>query len=149
MTSLTLYCPLSIRLTVSSSASRSLLVVANSQKLYPFILKYITSKEKSPEVVSLVDNKDKKDYGDENGCVAYSTIPDVHIALIIPVKGPVKLINCSPPGKRRWTVERMANETMDTKLPWIDCSLRISNDGLVGLALDRRGKLVLVKFILQ
>ena len=101
--------------------------------------------------MSLVDPNDDKDkeYGYENGCVAYSTLPNVNVALIIPVTGHVKLINCNPPGKRGWRAERMAHETMDTKKPWIDCSLRISNDGLIGLALDRRGKLVVIKFILQ
>jgi hypothetical protein len=108
------------------------------------MLKNVTSRKKGVEAVSLAnERKDYEDYTDKNCCVASSPLADM--ALIISLNGTVKLANCTP-GSRRWNIDKMLNEKMDGSQPWLDCSLAISNDGLLGLALDRRGKLVIVKF---
>lgn len=147
VTDLALYNSPVARLIVSTSNSRSLLAVAYASKVYPVVLKNVTSRNEDVEVMSLVNNdKDCNDYTDKNCCVAYS--PIANVALIIPLDGPVKLVNCAL-GKRGWNIDKMMNEKMDGEQPWLDCSLIISNDGLLGLALDRRGKLVLVRFIVQ
>ena len=131
----------------SSSTSRSLIIVASATKVFPFVLKNVTSRKKDLEVITLVNgNTDANDYGDKNGCVAYSPLGNV--ALIVPINGHVKLANCNS-GNRTWNVDRMAHEKLNGAQPWVDCSLVISNDGYLGLALDRRGKLVLIKFTMQ
>jgi len=131
----------------SSSTSKSLLVVAYANGIYPIILKNVTLRKREIEVVSLAnDRTDYDDYTDRNCCAAYS--PLANVALIISSTGTVKVANCTL-GSRKWNVDKMLNEKLDGAQPWLDCSLAISNDGLLGLALDRRGKLVIVKFTMQ
>lgn len=134
----------------SSTKSPTLIVVASANKIYPYILKNITSKTKALEIVTLVrvnNNKDAEDYCDKNGCVAFSPLGNV--ALLIPANEFVRLANCSSKPDRKWNVDKMEYEKMDGSQPWVDCSLVISTDGYLGLALDRRGKLVLIKFTMQ
>ena len=129
----------------SSKKSPTLIVVASATKAFPFILKNITSKTKELVVVPLVYNKkDEEDYGDKIGCVAFSPLGNV--ALLVPINDFVRLANCNSAQDRKWTVDKMQYEKMNGAQPWVDCSLAISNDGYLGLALDKRGKLVLIRF---
>jgi hypothetical protein len=81
-----------------------------------------------------------KDYKYHNRCVAYS--PLSHIALIITRKGTVKMINCSAVTKA-W----MVGEKMEVSGPnWRFCSLNFSRDGYRAVALDRKGKMVVIEF---
>jgi hypothetical protein len=81
-----------------------------------------------------------KDYKYHNRCVAYS--PLFHYALIITRYGTVKMINCSAVANAWMVGEKMAVSGSD----WRFCSLTFSRDGYRAVALDRKGKMVVIEF---
>jgi hypothetical protein len=122
----------------SSHDSSSLVVIAYAEKAYPVIVSNITSLEKEKKVDFLSEA-----YKDTNCCVTYSPISSS--ALMITRTGTLKLANCAG-GNPRWSVIEMGKEKLDDKQPWRYSSLAFSKDGFRGLALDRRGKVLVVDF---
>ena len=114
-------------------------MVTYAENAYPVILKNIT-RSPDPEfrVIKL-----SKDYKDTNCCVIYSPVQNA--ALVITRTGSVKLANCAP-GRVQWTIHPLSKEKLDHMEPWRYCSLGFSQKGLRAVALDRKGKLVVIKF---
>ena len=82
----------------------------------------------------------EKDYEYHNRCVAYS--PLSHIALIITQSGMIKIINCGAVAKA-WTV----GEKMEVSgSNWRSCSLAFLRDPYCAVALDGKGKMVVIEF---
>jgi hypothetical protein len=123
---------------VSSHDSTSLVVIAYAEKAYPVIVRNITSYEKENKVEFLGEA-----YKDTNCCIAYSPISSA--ALMITRTGTLKLANYAG-GTPRWTVIEMGKEKLDDKQPWRYCSVAFSKDGFRGLAVDRRGKVLVIDF---
>ena len=117
----------------SSRDSTSLLVLADALNAYPVIVKNIASPLEQQIVLS------DKEYKYKNWCGAYSPIADS--ALIVTRSGTVKLANCSP-GLRSWGAVEIGKRLSVSR----GCSVGFSSDGYRAVALDRKGKLLLLEF---
>ena len=62
-------------------------------------------------------------------------------------KGLVKLLNCAT-GNRGWNVDPLARESLEAgDSPWVNCKTGFSEDGKIGFAADRKGKVLAVRFL--
>jgi WD40 repeat protein len=138
VTDITLYFSSINKTDRSSSHSSSLLIVSYAKKAYPVLVGNIVFPGKELKILPMGEV-----YKDTNCRVAYSPISSA--ALIITRTGTVKLVNCATKSSG-WTVVDLSKEKMDDMKPWRYCSLAFSRDGYRGLALDRRGKLLIVEF---
>src|SRR5436190_14956170 len=122
----------------SSFDSSSLLIIADAENASPVIVKNIA--EPKAHIVTL----NEKEYKYKNCCAAYS--PLNHAALLITRFGTLKLVNLNA-GPKRWTVIDLEEELDSSGRHWWQfCSLQFSRDGRRALALDRKGKLLIIDF---
>jgi WD40 repeat protein len=138
VTDIALYLPFLNMTNESSSHSSSLLVVSYAKKAYPMLVGNMTLPGKELKIIPMGEV-----YKDTNCRVAYSPISSA--ALVITRTGTVKLVNCAT-NTSVWNVLDLSKEKMDDMKPWRYCNLAFSKDGYRGLALDRRGKLLIVEF---
>lgn len=116
--------------------STGLLIIADASDAYPVIVKNITSPSDQHQSITFSE----KEYKYKNRCAAYS--PLSNSAMIITRSGTVKLANCSL-GLKSWTVVEVGERMV---VSGRCCSLGFSTDGSRVLALDRRGKLLVLEF---
>lgn len=144
ITGLSLYRPFLLARLIISYTNSSVIVSAYAQKTYPFKLKYVTSRQNpwpKPRTLAKDDNgKDCEDYGDTNCGVACSIL--YNASLMISHTGLVRIADFGKDRSR--SVDNMMNERMNGSQPWRDCRLALLEG--IGLALDRRGKLLVIKF---
>jgi|SRR5271167_1862131 len=114
----------------SARDSASLVAIASAKKACPLRLQNATSREK-PEPISL--GEAYKDIC----CVAYSPVHNA--ALMLSRSGRLNIATFAT-GK----LIPLSDKRLDT-VNWRQCSLGFSKNGLLGLALDRSGKLLGVK----
>ena len=126
----------------SSSDSTALFVVADAIGGCPIVIKNVTSHNSEHQIVTFTD----KEYKMKNCAAAYSPIDCA--ALMITRSGTLKLVNLRP-APRFWHVLQMGSEQLDvSERQWRFCSLRMSMDGHRGLALDKRGNLLVTDFFI-
>jgi hypothetical protein len=126
------------------------LVVADAPKTPPFVLKFGATKsgatKKLIEVKKLRSNgTSSDDYGDANCCVAYSPLT---VALAVDGTGMVKLMNCATTANRKWNVDRLGMEGLNGEgKAWGICKVGFNEDGKIGFAIDRMGKVLVMRFL--
>jgi hypothetical protein len=125
----------------SSGDTTALLVLSDAAEAYPVIVKEFTSLPANLQTFPLFE----QEYKYKNCCGAYSPVSNT--ALIITRSGTLKMINCSTSGTKSWTVLEAGLESLDVgERQWMVCSLQFSRDGYRALALDRKGKLIIIDF---
>ena len=124
------------RLISSSPDSSSLLVVAIAEGSYPVLLKNVMKQD------SLVDTVLGKTYKDNVCRAAY--LLSFNVAVMVTRSGTVKIANFGT-----GQIHQVGDKTkkLDHKGPWSSCSLGFCDVGMFALALDRRGKLLVIKFM--
>lgn len=131
-------------LTRSDISSSRLFVAVDAPKINPFILNFSATK-KTVEPRFLHSSKASDDYGDGNCCVAFS--PLVAAGLTVERKGLVKVMNCAA-GNRPWNVNPLEREILHAEgVAWGNCKVGFSENGRLGLAVDRMGKILAVRFL--
>ena len=109
----------------------------------PFVLQFSGTK-KTIEVKKLRSNGGGDDFGDGNCCAAYSLLT---VALVVDRKGLVKVMNCGLKN-RSWSVNKLEMECLnDGGAAWEVCTVAVGQDGKIGLALDRTGRVLSVRFV--
>ena len=122
----------------SSFDSSSLLIVADAENASPVLVKNIASPNQHIVTFS------GKEYKYKNCCAAYSPLNNA--ALLITRFGKLKLANLSA-GSKIWTVFELEEQLDSSERHWWRfCSLEFSRDGRRALALDTRGKLLVMDF---
>jgi hypothetical protein len=114
-----------------------LLVISDATHGYPVLVKNITSPASDHETTAL----SAKEYKFKNCLAAFS--PVAYAAVVITRSGTAKLINC---GSADWKVVELGKESLVLGKRWSYCGVGFSTSGYRALALDRRGKLLVVDF---
>jgi len=118
-------------------------VIADARNGYPVVVKDITQPESDHRVREFKSSV----YKFKNRFVAYS--PIANAALMITRQGTVKLANFAE-GKSQWTVVEVGDEQLEFDIrQWRSCSLGFFSDGTRGIAMDARGKLIIVDFSVE
>ena len=116
-------------------------MVADAIGGYPVVVTSITSPmDQTHEVVYL----SSKDYKYKNCATIW--LPLFNAALVFTRSGTAKVINCKPQ-QNSWTVDELKGSLHFSDNEWRYSSLGVSSDGYRALALDRRGKLLIVEFV--
>ena len=119
-----------------SSSGQWLFVVADDRReAWPIVIKNVTSPGERFDVDYLTG------FGSKNFCAAYSPISNVGITIS---NGAVALANCRH-GEKVDHVDRTHKFDTSNK-QWRNYSLAFSDDGYRALALDKRGKLLVIYF---
>ena len=115
-------------------------MLSDADEAYPVIVQNITSTVESQEAFVL---SGKDTYKFKNSCTAFS--PTFNGALVVTRAGTVKMINCRT-GVKTWHVAEVVESLDVSDKSWQFSSVEFSRDGRRAIALDRRGKLIMVDF---